>query len=324
MSTLSQSPPVIAAANAESNDKRWLALPLVAFPIYWLLLRGIFFSASHSGGALTILPAAAAITLPLAGLAIVVRSPLAGYLMVVIPPFTVALAVLIGITSAGGFWPVLAIAIPIVVFGGGIALSGSDPRFVRLLHRATVVALLAFVLAHLSNHLFALNSLAAHKTIQNALRLVYRNNVIEPLLIVAVFTQAVSGIALVWRARRSRRRFIDHAQAASGLVMAAFLCAHVTAVIVTGRTLAHVDTDFAFASQGAAGLLHSMGGVRLIPYYFLAPLAFFAHAALAMRHSVRPRFSQMAANRLAILVTGAGFMISAITLVALCGFRPLR
>ena len=265
----------------------------------------------------------AAIALPLAGLAIVLRSPLAGYLMVVIPPFTVALAVLIGITAAGGFWPLLAIAIPIMVFGGGIALSRSYPRLLRPLHRITAVALLVFVLAHMFNHLFALNSLAAHKTIQDALRLVYRNSVIEPLLIAAVFTQAVSGIALTWRGRHSRRRFVDHAQVASGLVMAAFLCAHVTAVIVTGRTLAHVETDFAFASQGAAGLLHSTGGVRLIAYYFLAPLAFFAHAALAMRRSLRPRFSQIAANRAALLVTGTGFVISAVTLVALCGFRPL-
>ncbi|MGA2879324.1 MAG: hypothetical protein ABSG13_10275 [Bryobacteraceae bacterium] len=101
MSTISHSPASFAGPGAARGGKWWLALPLVAWVVYWLLLRIIFFSASHNGGALTILPIIAAIALPLAGLAVVVRSPAAGYLMLVMPPFTVAGAVLLGIAAVG-------------------------------------------------------------------------------------------------------------------------------------------------------------------------------------------------------------------------------
>ena len=61
MSTILRSPATIADVNAEGSSRRWLALPLAAFLIYWLLLRAIFFSTSHDGGALTILLIVAAI-----------------------------------------------------------------------------------------------------------------------------------------------------------------------------------------------------------------------------------------------------------------------
>lgn len=86
--------------------------------------------------------------------------------------------------------------------------------------------------------------------------MVYRNSIVEPLLIAALVGQALSGVALAWRGRH-RKGFLNHTQAASGLFIAVFLCSHVMATLVSGRALAHIETDFIFAAGGRAGLLLS-------------------------------------------------------------------
>ena len=92
--------------------------------------------------------------------------------------------------------------------------------------------------------------------------------------------------------------------------MAVFLCSHVTEVLVNGRALG-TSTRICVRCWRPAGLLHSPGSAALIPYYFLAPIAFFAHFAYALKRRI---------NFAGVLA--AGTLISASILAALCGFRP--
>ena len=302
----------------------WFLFPLCALLIYRQALSAISYTAAHDSGMLVILAMAAAIGLPLTGLAIVSRSPssaFAGYLTIVIPPLVTASFGLAGIARHGDYWAALAYSVPVLVFGGGVALSLSPGRILLKLHRTTAIALLIFVLAHLANHPFALDSLAAHKAVQDALRVVYRNSLVEPLLVAALIVQALSGVALAWRGRH-RQGFLNHVQAASGLFIAVFLCSHVMATLVSGRALAHIDTDFIFAAGGHAGLLHSRGAVMLIPYYFLGPVAFFTHIGGAWRRMLLRKRSPHA-NRVAAGVFALGVALSVVILAALCGVGGL-
>ncbi|MCC6343893.1 MAG: hypothetical protein IT166_16940 [Bryobacterales bacterium] len=302
----------------------WFLYPLCVFLIYKQALHVISFTAANEGGVLVVLAMAAAIGLPLTGLAIMQRSlpaAFAGYLTIVIPPLITATGGLLRAGEHGGYWTALAVSVPAVVFGGGAALSLSPGKALVKAHRATALALGIFVLAHLTNHLFALHSLAAHKAVQDALRVVYRNPVIEPLLIAALIAQALSGVALVWR-NRYRQGFLNHVQAASGLFITVFLCSHVTAALVNGRALSHTETDFLFASGGPAGLLHSRGAVTLIPYYFLASVAFFTHVGGAMRRNLLRKRSPLA-NRVNAGVFALGVVVSVLILAALCGVGGL-
>jgi len=302
----------------------WFLYPLCVFLIYKQALHAISYTAANDGGPLVVLTMAAAIGLPLTGLAIMhwsLPAAFAGYLTIVIPPLITATGGLIHVGTQGGYWTMLAVSVPVVVFGGGAALSLSPGRVLLKAHRATALLLGIFVLAHLTNHLFALHSLAAHRAVQDALRVIYRNSIVEPLLVAALIAQALSGVALAWRGRY-RQGFLNHVQAASGLFITVFLCSHVTATLVSGRALSHTETDFLFASGGPAGLLHSRGAVTLIPYYFLASVAFFTHAGGAMRRNLLRKRSPLA-NRVNAGVFALGVAVSILILAALCGIGGL-
>ena len=309
-----------AAGRAGIQETLWFLFPLGAALIYRQALNAISFATAHGGGPFVVLAIAAAIAIPLSGLAIVKRSAFAaraGYITIVIPPLFTATAGLVRLAAHGGYWTALAFSVPLLVIAGGLTLSLSPGRLLLKLHRTTAIALLIFVLAHLANHLFALSSLAAHKAVQDVLRVAYRNFILEPLLIAALVAQALSGVALVWRDRH-RQGFLNHAQAASGLFIAVFLCSHLTATLMNGRALAHIETDFIFAAGGRAGLLHSGGFEDLIPYYFLAPVAFFTHVGMATRRTLLRRRSPHA-NRLSAGLFALGVALSVLILSALCG-----
>lgn len=312
-----------AEASAPAWGILWFLFPLCALLVYKQALAGIS-AAAAQGGFLVIPAMALAIAIPLSGLAIMrysTAAAFAGYLTIVIPPFVTASGVLTGIASVGGYWTVLAVSVPVVLFGGGLALSLCPAKALLATHRAVAIPAAIFIFAHLTNHLFALRSLAAYNTVQDALRLVYRNAIVEPLLIAAFAVLILTGVAMTWRGRH-RHGFLNHAQVASGLFIAVFLCSHVMAAVVGGRALGHVDTNFIFAAGGPAGLLHSPGAVRLIPYYFLAPVAFFAHiGGFARRQMLRSHVSHANAAGLSIFI--AGVVVSTLIMAALCGIGGL-
>ena len=191
---------------------------------------------------------------------------------------------------------------------------------IHRVHYAAAIPLFVFLIAHVANHVMAIDGYDAHVHVQNVLRVVYRNRLVEPLLLVAVVTQVVTGAMLVWNARGSHFTPMRALQFVSGAYLSMFFFSHVNAVLVFGRWLQGVDTTFKWATGGPAGLLAS-GSAALLPYYLLSVLAFFMHAACAGRWALAPIAGNRAAQRAAWVVGAAGCLVTLALLAPLTGFR---
>lgn len=145
----------------------------------------------------------------------------------------------------------------------------------KKLHFITGLTITGFVGLHLFNHLVSINGADKHMEVMNALRPIYRNIIIETLLILAVIIQIFSGIRLFSINRKRATTFFDKLQLWSGLYLALFLVIHLSAVFV-GRLVLHLDTNFYF---GVAGLNSFPANLFFIPYYALTILSFFGHIA---------------------------------------------
>ncbi len=145
----------------------------------------------------------------------------------------------------------------------------------RKLHRTSAVILLVFIIAHLMNHLAALQGIETHTTMLRALRTFYRNPIAETVLLLAALLQVVTGLVLVYRSRRTRRGFWQRVQAWSGIAIAAFLLQHVGAVLFC-RYVQQLDTNFYFAAAVLQGGVHKF---YFFPYYFAGVTSVFVHLA---------------------------------------------
>jgi hypothetical protein len=145
----------------------------------------------------------------------------------------------------------------------------------RRAHRVLAGLLGLFLVLHLGNHLAGLLGQDIHAEVQDGLRLLYRNPVVEPLLLAAIAVQAGLGLMLLVR----RRRFT--LQTASGAYLAGFVVIHIGAVL--SARVQGVDTTLAFA---AAGLHAPTPWPQLFaPYYGLGVFAVFAHLSVPLgRH----------------------------------------
>jgi succinate dehydrogenase/fumarate reductase cytochrome b subunit len=148
----------------------------------------------------------------------------------------------------------------------------------RTLHGLSALLIAAYALVHLANHLVGLQGVQAHIAFMDAARKLYRNPFVEPVLLLAVAGQIVSGAILFIRGWRERRGLVSWLQAGSGAYLALFLLNHVAAVLY-GRAVLHLDTNFYYA---AAGLHVAPFQYFFAPYYFLAVLALFVHLACAL------------------------------------------
>jgi succinate dehydrogenase/fumarate reductase cytochrome b subunit len=147
----------------------------------------------------------------------------------------------------------------------------------RPVHRASAIALALFLAAHLLGHLAGLAGAAAHQSVLEALRLIYRQPLVEGVLLGCLLFQMGSGLTLLWRGRGRRRGGVAWMQAISGGYLALFLLIHVTAVLA-GR-FQGVDTNLQFAAAG----MHTPPWQWFFgPYYFFAVFALGTHVGCAL------------------------------------------
>jgi succinate dehydrogenase/fumarate reductase cytochrome b subunit len=191
-------------------------------------------------------------------------------------------------------------------------------RQVRNLHRLSAMALGLFLVAHLTNHIAAIFGIAVHQRVLSALRVVYRQPWVEPVLLLFAFWQVVSGLTLVVRKWRDRSGAVAWLQAISGAYMAFFLVVH-TAAVLLGRHLG-LDTNFYFA---AAGFHLPSWPWFFAPYYFLAIVALFVHVGCALSWS----FATDRRHRQTTIAAGfllAGALTGAILVLVMAGgFYPV-
>jgi hypothetical protein len=175
----------------------------------------------------------------------------------------------------------------------------------RRLHRAAGAVLAVFVTVHIANHLAALAGVDAHVRFMERARLVYRQPVVEVVLLLCAALQVASGVSMLWTGRHRRRTPVAWLQAGSGAYIALFLAIHVGAVLVA-RSLGGLDTNFYFA---AAGLHVWPFALFFAPYYFLAVAALFAHVGCALRRG----------RAVVAWMSGAGVVVAVLIVATLMG-----
>lgn len=188
-------------------------------------------------------------------------------------------------------------------------------------HRASACIIGAYMLVHLINHLLAIHSVEAHMAFMEAFRQLYRQPVVEFLLLGCVLFQIASGLYFIKNRWGRRDGFFERLQAVSGAYLAYFLLVHVGAVLF-GRVVLELDTNFYFAAAGIHAPLYRW---YFLPYYFLAVVAFFGHVACAVHWLTRNRFSPEIRNRCGYAALGIGISVAALIVTAFSGgFQPVE
>ena len=162
-----------------------------------------------------------------------------------------------------------------------LARTSTSPRSSRLAiaHGIAALPLIAFAMAHLVNHLCGLAGGAAHLAVMRALRYVYRDRYVEPVLLASIAVVGISGLTLVARRLARCTTPIETLQGAAGAYLSLFFASHLTAVLrARGRG---IDTDWHWLT--GSDLLHDPWNARLVPYYALAVIALAVHLACGLR-----------------------------------------
>ena len=195
------------------------------------------------------------------------------------------------------------------------------PAGLRISHGIVAALLiLAFIGAHLLNHVVGLFGYAADKAVMDVLRVWYRSEWVQPFVIAGFLFMMGTGAALArYRTVTSTDTF-GTLQTMTGAYIAAFLFSHMSAVLILARGEHGIDTDWHYAIGAPLGFFGGPGNVRLIPHYFWAVIALVAHAACGLRgvmlaHGAR----RPIVDRTAWIICAGGAVLSAIILSALLG-----
>lgn len=184
-------------------------------------------------------------------------------------------------------------------------------------HYFAGAVLALFVFAHLGNHLVGLIGIDNHIATMEILRKVYRNVVVEFLLILVLIIQVISGLRLAWAKRSAAQDKWVLLQIVSGAYLLFFLVVHVSAVMF-GRFWLKLDTNAYFAMAGL-----NTEGYRLffIPYYALSVFFFFGHIAAIHRQKMSRAVVgvRVAAQSVSIVIFGT-FVAAAIIFSMMDGF----
>ena len=177
---------------------------------------------------------------------------------------------------------------------------------IKSIHYYTGLTLAIYIGTHLLNHLLILHSEAMHINFMHKARKVYRNPMVEGVLLIAVMLQILSGLFLITQKWTKADSWFDWVQICSGLYLSLFLTNHVKAVLM-GRHKLHLDTNLYYG----AGVMN-MWPQKLIfiPYYSLAILAFFFHVACIHRIKMKEFVPKDVAEQQAIgvMILGCVFM----------------
>jgi hypothetical protein len=193
--------------------------------------------------------------------------------------------------------------------------------WLRVIHGGTaLLLLLGFLISHLVNHALAAWSVTLHGAAMEWLRLWYRSESVEPVLLGLLFVMISTGVPMVVHHSRRRMDAFRVVQLATGVYIGVFMCSHVLAVL-NGRRLG-VETDWTFAA-GPASLLEGRPlHARLIPHYFVGSFALMLHVACGLRvvllkHGV----AAVAGNRALYALASAALVVTVLITAALLGFH---
>ena len=187
----------------------------------------------------------------------------------------------------------------------------------KLIHYYTGLTLAVFIGFHLLNHLLILHSEALHIKFMKSARKIYRNRIVESLLLLAVLVQVISGITLVILKWNKVENYFDRIQITSGLYLSFFLLNHLLAVL-RGRYKLKMDTNLYYG----AGVMN-MWPQKLffIPYYSFAILFFFFHVACVHRIKMEKYAGLSVATKQAFLIMGIGMLVTLLVIIKMSNLK---
>jgi len=183
------------------------------------------------------------------------------------------------------------------------------------IHRMLAALILLFVAIHLLNHTVAIAGADSHIEIMELFRVLYRNPIVEIVILFCLLLQISIGFYFVIRSKNKRHDLFSRAQLFSGLYIAFFVLFHVGAVL-NGRYNLNLDTNFYFAS---AGMYIGQLKYFFIPYYFLAVVAVFTHVACFARWRISRNASIDRANIVAAAMVITGVLLGILIVASLAG-----
>ena len=198
-----------------------------------------------------------------------------------------------------------------------VAMTPVGHRRLAVAHGVSASAiLLLFVGPHLVNHVAAFWNGPVHIEIMNAVRHVYRDDIVQPMLLALIGFQILSGTALARRRMRMPSDFLGTLQTMSGAYVGVYVLAHMTAVFAARN--AGTDTNWSWLTRPSDSMLVSLSNLRLIAHYWVGPIAIVAHVACGLRavllqHDV----STATAGRLALALITAGVVAASLIIAAL-------
>jgi len=192
-------------------------------------------------------------------------------------------------------------------------------RRLALAHGVSASAiLLLFVGPHIVNHAAGFWNAPVHIAIMNVARRLYRDDIVQPVLLALIGFQLLSGTALLRRRMRMPSDFLGTVQTMSAVFVGNYFLAHMTAVFATRH--AGTDTNWIWLTRPNGSMLVSLSpsNLRLIAHYWVGPIAIVAHVACGLRMVLLQRdISPTTTNRIALVLITAGVVTSSIILAAL-------
>lgn len=176
------------------------------------------------------------------------------------------------------------------------------------IHYISGIVITSFVSVHLFNHLLGIWGADLHIEMMKALRLFYRNILIEAVLLIAVFVQVVSGFKLFKENRKTAASVFEKLHIWTGLYLAFFFIVHLTAVF-SGRLFLHLDTNFYF---GVAGLNSFPFNLFFIPYYGLAIVSLFGHIASIHSRKMEKTILGLSPDRQSMTILAFGIILTVV------------
>lgn len=191
----------------------------------------------------------------------------------------------------------------------------------KRIHFFSGIILTIFIGLHLTNHLISIAGIEAHINFMDALRKVYRNILVESILLICVFGQIITGLKLFSKKRKNVISFFPRLQLWTGMYLAIFLLIHVSAVL-GGRYVFELDTNIYF---GVAGLNTFPFLLFFVPYYGLAILAFFGHIAAIHSQKMRRDIFGFSPKQQAKFILIKGCLVLILTFYGLTnGFQGIE
>jgi hypothetical protein len=197
------------------------------------------------------------------------------------------------------------------------------PAPLRVAHGVSALALvMIFLTLHIANHLTFPAGEGTYNAVMKVFRHVYRNDILQPLVVALFLFQVGTGLFFVWHLTAAPSDRFRTFQIASGVYLAFYVLGHMDSVFIFARTYLGIDTGWGFATGAPTGLVKDPWNIRLVPHYWLGAFFVLAHLAagaraVMMAHGV----SKALADRLMVGGAVLAGLVATVIMLGMCGMR---